>query len=57
MDFSNVNFSCGTLSVDINEKEMRQGKKLMWFIFSNVIVKIQILKNFSVVMNRLVSDR
>ena len=56
MDFLNVNFSCGTLSIDINEKEMRQEKKIMWFIFQ-MSVKIQIFRIFSVVMNRLVSDR
>ena len=33
MDFSNVNFSCGTLSVDINEKEMRQEKKSCGLFF------------------------
>ena len=33
MDFSNVNFSCGTLSVDINEKEMRQGKEYVVYLF------------------------
>ena len=33
MDFLNVNFSCGTLSVDINEKEMRQGKKICGLSF------------------------
>ena len=53
MDFLNV--SCGTLSVDINKKEMRQEKNHVVY-FSNVVVNTHIFRIFLVVMNRLVSD-